>query len=86
MIARVATFRQLDPNALDPEAVERLRATIKSTPGYVAGFHLRNPETGKGVSFTVYESAAALQKSSQQSPWSSRGPRAAPNAPVGSST
>jgi len=61
MIARVATFHHLDPDALDPQAVERLRATIKATPGYVAGFHLRNPETGKSVSFTVYESGESLK-------------------------
>jgi hypothetical protein len=61
MIARVATFHQLDPEGLDPQAVDRLRAVIKSTPGYVAGFHLRNPETGKAVSFTVYESAESLE-------------------------
>jgi hypothetical protein len=47
MIARVATFHQLDADALDPKAVVRLRATIKSAPGYVAGFHLRNPEPGR---------------------------------------
>ena len=34
---------------------------IKATPGFVAGFHLRNPETGKAVSFTVYESADGLE-------------------------
>ena len=61
MIARVATFNHLDPAALNPDAVERLRSTIKSTPGFVAGFHLRNPESGKAVSFTVYESPEALQ-------------------------
>jgi hypothetical protein len=61
MIARLATFSHFDPNALDPEAVDRLRNTIKATPGYVAGFHLWNPETGKAVSFTVYESRDGLQ-------------------------
>ena len=61
MIARLATFNSLDPSALDPDAVERLRSTIKSTPGFVAGFHLRNPESGKAVSFAVYASPEALQ-------------------------
>jgi hypothetical protein len=61
MIARVATFHRLDPDTLDPQAVDRLREIIKRTPGYVAGFHLRNPETGKAVSFTVYESGESLQ-------------------------
>jgi hypothetical protein len=61
MIARVATFKYLDPSKLDPDAVERLRSTIKAAPGFVAGFHLRNPETGKAVSFTVYESPEGLE-------------------------
>jgi len=61
MIARVATFHQFDPHVLDPRAVERLRTIIKDTPGYVAGFHLWNPETGKAISFTVYESAESLR-------------------------
>jgi hypothetical protein len=62
MIARVGTFRQLDTDKLDPAAVEQFRSIIKGTPGYVAGFHLRNPETGKAVSFTVYENPEALEK------------------------
>jgi hypothetical protein len=33
MIARVATFNHLDADTLDPQAVERLRTTIKNTPG-----------------------------------------------------
>jgi hypothetical protein len=61
MIARVATFNNLDPTALDPEAVERLRRTLKSTPGFVAGFHVRNPESGKAISFAVYDSPAAVR-------------------------
>jgi hypothetical protein len=61
VIARVATFHQFDPDKLDPAAVEQFRR-IKSTPGYIAGFHLRNPETGKAVSLTVYENTEALKK------------------------
>jgi hypothetical protein len=62
MIARLATFSHLDPSQLDPDAVERLRSTIKATPGFVAGFHLRDPETGQAVSFTVYESREGLEE------------------------
>jgi hypothetical protein len=61
VIARLATFNHLDTNLLDPAAVEQLRSTIKATPGFVAGFHLRNPETGTAVSFTVYESSEGLE-------------------------
>jgi hypothetical protein len=50
MIARVATFSSFDPSTLDSAAVEHLRKTIKSAPGYIAGFHLWNPETRKAVS------------------------------------
>ena len=60
MIARIATFRSFDPSTLDAAAVEHLRTTIRDAPGYVAGFHLWNPETKKAVSFTVYESREGL--------------------------
>jgi hypothetical protein len=62
MIARVATFNQLDPDALDPEAIERLRTTIRSTPGFIAGYHVRNPETGKAFSIAIYESEDAIRQ------------------------
>jgi hypothetical protein len=62
MIARVATFHQLDTDKLDPVAVEQFRSIFKSTPGFVAGFHLRDPETGRAVSFIVFESPEALEK------------------------
>ena len=61
MIARVATFSSFDPSTLDSAAVEHLRKTIKSAPGYIAGFHLWNPETRKAVSFIVYESREGLE-------------------------
>ena len=44
MLARVATFHSL-PQDLDDGAVDLLRDTIKAVPGYVAGFHLRDPRT-----------------------------------------
>jgi hypothetical protein len=61
VIARVATFGRFDPSTLDARAVEHLRTTVRSAPGYVAGFHLWNPETEKAVSFTVYESREGLE-------------------------
>lgn len=61
MIARVATFTPL-PDALDDDAVELLRTTIKETPGYVAGFHLRDPRTNKGMSITIYENSDGLRQ------------------------
>jgi len=61
MIARVATFNRLDPTELSADAVDGLRRIIRITPGYVAGLHLRALESGKALSFTVYESPEALQ-------------------------
>jgi hypothetical protein len=61
MLARVATFHQL-PDDLDDPAVVLLRETIRSTPGYVAGFHLRDPRTHKALSVTVYEDRAAVER------------------------
>jgi hypothetical protein len=61
MLARVATFDPL-PDGLDDAAVDLLRETIKSTPGYVAGFHMRDPESGKALSITVYEDREAAER------------------------
>jgi hypothetical protein len=61
MLARVATFDSL-PDDLDDGAVELLRATIKDVPGYVAGFHLRDPQTHKALSVTVYEDRDAVER------------------------
>jgi hypothetical protein len=59
VIARVATFNAL-PDGLDDGAVALLRDTIKRTPGYVAGFHMRDPRTRKALSVTVFDDMEAL--------------------------
>lgn len=61
MIARVATFDPL-PDGLDDAAVNLLRKTIRGTPGYVAGFHLRDPQTNKALSVTIFEDGEAAQR------------------------
>jgi hypothetical protein len=61
MLARVATFDSL-PDDLDDGAVDLLRDTIKGVPGYVAGFHLRDPRTHKALSITVYEDRDAVER------------------------
>ena len=61
MLARVATFHDL-PDDLDDGAVDLLRQTIKGVPGYVAGFHLRDPRSNKAVSVTVYEDRDAVER------------------------
>jgi hypothetical protein len=64
MLARVATFHQL-PDDLDDGAVGLLRETIRSTPGYVAGFHLRDPRSEKALSVTVFEDRAAAERAGE---------------------
>ncbi len=59
MLARVATFNTL-PDDLDSKAVDRLREIVRSTPGYVGGFHLRNSISGKGCSIVVVEDADSM--------------------------
>jgi hypothetical protein len=61
MLARVATFDSL-PQDLDDGSVDLLRDTIKAVPGYVAGFHLRDPRTNKALSVTVFEDRAAVER------------------------
>ncbi len=61
MLARVATFDQLTPDDLDSEAVQRLRDTVRNTVGYVAGFHLHDPKTSKGMSIIVLEGPEAAK-------------------------
>lgn len=61
MIARVATFNQLNPEELEPSAVERLRETVRSQPGFRAGYHMRDPQSGKALSVVVFESMEGFQ-------------------------
>jgi hypothetical protein len=61
VIARVATFNKL-PDNVEDGAVDLLRATIKATPGYVAGFHLRDARSGKALSVSVYEDMDAVAR------------------------
>jgi hypothetical protein len=61
MLARVATFHTL-PDDLDDNAVDLLRQTITTVPGYVAGFHLRDPRSHKALSVTVFEDQDAVER------------------------
>lgn len=61
MIARVATFARLSPERLDPEAVDRLRETIRSQPGFRAGYHMHDPQSGKALSVVVFKSREAFE-------------------------
>jgi hypothetical protein len=61
VLARVATFNSL-PDDLDDGSVDLLRQTIREVPGYVAGFHFRDPKSHKAMSVTVYEDRAAVER------------------------
>ena len=58
MLARLATFSS-PPAGLDDANVQYLRDTIRSVPGFVAGFHLHDEQSGTGYSLIVLEDEAA---------------------------
>lgn len=60
MLARLATFSSA-PAKIDDASVALLRETVKATPGFIAGFHLEDVDTGVAYSLTVYEDAAAAR-------------------------
>jgi hypothetical protein len=55
MIARVAVWEPMPTDDRDP-----LADAVKDIPGVVAGFHLIDPETGNGLSVSIYEDAEAM--------------------------
>jgi hypothetical protein len=65
MLARLATFNSTPADVNDPN-VKLLRETVSGTPGFIAGFHLRDPETGMVFSLTVYENADAARAAGQR--------------------
>ncbi len=60
MLARLATFNSMPASADDP-AVKLLEGTVMATPGFVAGFHMRDPKSGKAISFVVLDDADAAR-------------------------
>jgi len=60
MLARLATFNSA-PADIDDPAVKLLEETVKATPGFVAGFHMHDPKSGKAISFVVLEDATAAR-------------------------
>jgi len=57
MVARVATFNTLADD-INPDAVARLRKTVRGTPGFIAGYHLGGPGR-KSVSIAIFDDADA---------------------------
>ncbi len=60
MLARLATFSSM-PADIDDLAVRLLEEIVKATPGFVAGFHMHDPKSGKAISFVVLEDANAAR-------------------------
>ena len=65
MIARVATFDNLDPDQPDPEAVELLRTIVRSQPGFRAGYHMRDPRSGKALSVVVFRERGSFSSNAR---------------------
>lgn len=57
MLARLATFNSQPADPEDPN-LQYLRDTIKSVPGFVAGFHMLDEQSGKAYSLVVLEDEA----------------------------
>jgi heme-degrading monooxygenase HmoA len=61
-VARVAVFDE--PPILQEDDERRaasLRAVVSAQPGFIAGYHLREEETGRMMSITVWESQPAME-------------------------
>jgi hypothetical protein len=61
MLARLATFDS-QPADQDDANVQHLRDTIKSVPGFVAGFHMLDERLGKAYSLIVLEDQATAAR------------------------
>ena len=61
-VARVAIF---DPAPVlqedDDRRAQTLRDLLRTLPGFMAGYHLREEGTGRLIDLTVWESEAALE-------------------------
>ncbi len=61
MVARVATFDEAPTlHADDERRVASLRELARSLPGFVAGYHLREENTGRLMSVSIWESDEAM--------------------------
>jgi heme-degrading monooxygenase HmoA len=60
--ARLAVFDS--PPGLKPDDRRRTRSLVdlvRAQPGFRAGYHLRQPESGRMISLTIWDSTAALE-------------------------
>lgn len=61
MVARVATFDEAPRlHADDERRVASLRELTRGLPGFVAGYHLREENTGRLMSVSIWQSDEAM--------------------------
>ena len=61
-VARVATWDESpDLQEDDDRRARSLYELLKSLPGFIAGYYLREASTGRLISMTVWESEEALE-------------------------
>jgi heme-degrading monooxygenase HmoA len=61
-VARLATFAEATVLQADDERRSRtLQELLRSLPGFIAGYHLREEGTGRLISLTLWDSEAELE-------------------------
>ena len=61
-IARVATFDEAPVlHADDKRRSRTLQQLLRSLPGFIAGYHLREERTGRLISLTLWDSDSKLE-------------------------
>jgi heme-degrading monooxygenase HmoA len=61
MIARLATFERSPELAADDDRRTRsLRELLRAQPGFRAGYHMQEPNSGRIISLSIWESEDAL--------------------------
>jgi heme-degrading monooxygenase HmoA len=61
-VARVATFDEPPVLQADDERRSRtLQELLRSLPGFIAGYHLREEGTGRLISLTLWDSDSELE-------------------------
>jgi heme-degrading monooxygenase HmoA len=59
MICRVATHAQT-PTPITSGESKNFREWLKQQPGFIDGYHAQDPETGRAVSVTVWDSRDSM--------------------------
>lgn len=75
MICRIAIHeKQPSVTSEDNEKARDFRAWIKQQPGFTTGYHVQDPETGKTLSITFWETKEHLLAMKDRTP---------PGGPIG---